>query len=144
MLLRHWPGRSCDRQACHTHCRRSCHTHCLLWPRTTACEEEPQMAAGLRGPRTAGVNEPRTAAGMWELRTMAGWLWLRAGHSPDTGGSPPSILVLWCLGGPRDDGGWPRARTARGWWRHQRTLPWQSCRTPTNTRSRGDLGEQGR
>ncbi len=30
----------------------------LLWPRTAACEEEPRTAVGLRGPRTAGVNEP--------------------------------------------------------------------------------------
>ncbi len=26
--------------------------------RTAACEEEPRTAVGLRGPRTAGVNEP--------------------------------------------------------------------------------------
>ncbi len=49
--------------------------------------EEKQMAAGLREPRTA-----------------VGYFWIGAGYSPDTGGSFPSVLVLWCLGGPRDDG----------------------------------------
>ncbi len=41
----------------------------------------------------------------------AGWFWLGAGHSPDTGRSPLSNSVLWCLGGPQGDGNWPRART---------------------------------
>ncbi len=64
----------------------------------------------------AGKGDPRAAlAGLGEPRTTAGWFWLGAGHSPDTGGSLPSILVRWCLGGPRDDGNWPRARTERGW-----------------------------
>ncbi len=44
---------------------------------------------------------------------MAGWFWLGAGNSPDTGGSPPSSIVPWCLGGPGDDGNWPLARTER-------------------------------
>ncbi len=49
-------------------------------------------------PRPAGLRKPRMAAG---------WFWLRAGHSPDTGGSLPSNIVPWCLGGPQDDGSWP-------------------------------------
>ncbi len=93
----------------------------------------------------AGKGEPRAAlAGLGEPRTTAGWFWLGAGHSPDTGGSLPSILVQWCLGGPLDDGHWPRARTERGWWRHLMPSPRQARRTPANNRGKGDLGGQGR
>ncbi len=81
--------------------------------------------------------------GLGEPRTMAGRFWLGPGHSPDTGGSLPSILVQWCLGGPRDDGHWPRARTARGWWRHRGPSPWRACRIPRSTRGKGDHGGKG-
>ncbi len=79
---------------------------------------------------------PRAVAGLGEPRTTAGWFWLGAGNSPDTGGSPPSSIVPWCLGGPRDNGNWPHARTERGWWRHLTPSPRQAHRTPANTRER--------
>ncbi len=85
-----------------------------------------------------------SVAGLGEPRTTAGWFWLGAGHSPDTGGSPPSSIVPWCLGGPWDDGNCPRARTERGWWRHLMPSPRQVRKTPANTRGKGDLGGQGR
>ncbi len=115
----------------------------LLWPRMAAALTSPRTAglrelrtaAGLGEPRMATLSSPRTAAlisprttGLREPRTMAGWFWLGAGHSPDTGESLPSILVLWCLGGPRGDGSWPRARTAREWWCHRVLSPWFPCR----------------
>ncbi len=107
------------------------------------CEDEGSL--GLPYSLPAGKEEPRAAlAGLGEPRTTAGWFWLGPGHSPDTGGSLPSILVQWCLGGPRDDGHWPRARTERGWWRHLMPSPRQARRTPANTRWKGDLGGQGR
>ncbi len=84
--------------------------------------EQPLEGTGAQGilglpySLPAGKGNPRAAlACLREPRTTAGWFWLGAGHSPDTGGSLPSILVRWCLGGPRDDGNWPRARTERGW-----------------------------
>ncbi len=49
-------------------------------------------------------DSPWSVAGLGEPLTTAGWFWLGAGHSPDTGGSPPSSIVPWCLGGPGDDG----------------------------------------
>ncbi len=88
--------------------------------------------AALSSPRTAALISPRTA-GLREPRTMAGWFWLGAGHSPDTGESLPSILVLWCLGGPRGYGSWPRARTAREWWCHRVPSTRRAHRIPTNT-----------
>ncbi len=61
------------------------------------------------------VGENRKRRRAWESRgRQPGLFWLGAGHSPDTGGFFPSILVQWCLGGPRDNENWPRARTARG------------------------------
>ncbi len=53
---------------------------------------------GLSKPQMAGFTGDRLTG--W----MAGWFWLGTGHSPDTGGSPPSSIVPWCLGGPRGDG----------------------------------------
>ncbi len=83
----------------------------LREPRTAALIS-PQTAC-LTSPQMADLRKPQTTAGLREARIAAGWFWLGAGHSPDTGGSLPSILVR-CLGGPRGDGSWPRARTARG------------------------------
>ncbi len=85
-------------------------------PRTAAWIST--RTAGLRwlwtaawiSPLTAPLRWPRTVAGEEEPRT-AGWFWLGPGHSPDTGRHLPSNSVQWCLGGPRDGGGWPRART---------------------------------
>ncbi len=109
----------------------------------SSCEDEGSL--GLPYSLPAGKEEPRAAlAGLGEPRTTAGWFWLRPRHSPDTGGSPPSSIVPWCLGGPQDDGNWPRARTERGWWRHLMPSPRQARRTPANTRGKGDLGGQGR
>ncbi len=62
------------------------------------------LPAGLPYSLQAGLLLPRTAADSGEPRTTAGRFWLGPGHSPDTGGSLPSILVQWCLGGPRTMG----------------------------------------
>ncbi len=80
----------------------------------TAAWISPRTATGWSEPRTAALTSPRTAGLTGGPLTgwTAGWFWLGAGYSPDTGGSLPYSLVLWCLGGPRDDGSWPRARTA--------------------------------
>ncbi len=102
------------------------------------------LPAGLPYSLQAGLLLPRTAADSGEPRTTAGRFWFGPGHSPDTGGSLPSILVQWCLGGPRDDGHWPRTRTARGWWRHRGPSPWRACRIPRSTRGKGDHGWKGR
>ncbi len=110
-------------------------TEGLRWPRT---------AAGLRWQRTAGVNEPRTAAGLREPRTTAGWFWLGPGLSPDTGRHLPSNSVWWCLGGPREGGGWPRARTVYLGWCHPTPLLRRACRTPWRTRRRGAPDGLGR
>ncbi len=67
-----------------------------------------------RGWRWACMGRERQRT--WELRTVAGWFWLGSGHSPDTGRHLASNLVQWCLGGPRDSGNWPRARTADWHW----------------------------
>ncbi len=105
-------------------------------------------AGGLAYSLPAGLPSSLQEGAVSELaqaspRTTAGWFWLGAGNSPDTGGSPPSSIVPWCLGGPRDNGNWPRARTERGWWRHLTPSPRQAHRTPANTRGKGDLGGQG-
>ncbi len=40
---------------------------------------------GLTSQRTGGLNGER----------LMGWFWLGAGHSPETGGSPPSSIIPW-------------------------------------------------
>jgi len=67
----------------------------------------------------------------------------RAGHSPDIRRSLSSKLVPWCLGGPRGDGSWTKARTDDWWWHHPPLLQRKACRTPQRTRRRGDFGELG-
>ncbi len=75
---------------------------------------------------------------------MAGWFWIGAGLSSDTGGSLPSSSVLWCLGGPRGDGNLPQSRTESLSWHPPTPSPWRACRIPRRTRQWGDLCRLGR
>ncbi len=111
-----------------------------LWralPRSGLCRVLPRALNG----GCAGFAWALNAAGLQKPRTVAGWFWLGPGHSLETGRHLPSNLVQSCLGGPRDGGNWPRARTADRWWRHPPSSPQQVCRFPWHTRKRGDLGE---
>ncbi len=66
----------------------------------------------------------------WALGPVA--FQIRVGHTPNTRTWHPSSSVLWCLGGPRDDGNLPQSgtrnstsRRRKGTWRKEERIPWR-------------------